>query len=83
MTPSACGWGTFRDLTEEDPDPFLDVLDAELAEELADDPAELAYVRAERAGMKLDSIVCVECPDPALCGAERECPFGNDPEASL
>jgi hypothetical protein len=38
-----------------------------------EDEAEAAYVRAEREGMRLDSLLCPECPDPALCAAEREC----------
>jgi hypothetical protein len=49
---------------------------------LVDDPAtdaveldavELHYVIAERAGMRLDSVLCPECPDPGLCAAEGEC----------
>ena len=39
------------------------------------DPDELEYVIAEREGMNL--FVCVECPDPALCYAERDCPRGE------
>ena len=37
------------------------------------EPSETEYVRAERVGMVLDSILCPECPDPGMCGAEREC----------
>ena len=41
------------------------------------DPDELEYVIAERDAMKIDLFVCVECPDPALCYAERDCPRGE------
>lgn len=44
-----------------------------IADALAD-AAEAAYDEAERAGVRLDSILCADCPDPGLCAAEGECP---------
>ena len=38
------------------------------------DAEDLEYARAEREGKRLNDLLCVDCPDPGLCGAEGECP---------
>lgn len=53
---------------------YVDPFDVDAIEDVrAEAAAEAAYERAERAGMRLDSLLCAECHDPALCAAEREC----------
>lgn len=37
------------------------------------DSTEEEYETAEREGMRLDSILCADCPDPGTCAAESEC----------
>lgn len=52
-----------------------DVLRVIAIEEMTEDD----YARIEREGIRLDSFLCPECPDPGLCAAERACTAGGDP----
>jgi len=42
-----------------------------------DSITEEEYAHAEREGKRLNDLVCIDCPDPALCAAEGECPRDN------
>lgn len=43
-----------------------------LREQLLDDE-EAEYAHAEREGIRLDSALCPDCPDPGLCASMSEC----------